>query len=321
MPGDARARRRRWGDPAPPLLTLALAAILAAAPAQQDTARLVVRVGDVTVVAWPGMEDLAIGLAEEADRPALWPGLGRRTAGPIRLIVVPDGAALAEVTGGRAPAWGAGIAVPGARTIALRADAGDITRTLRHEIAHLVLDGAVAVRRPLWFDEGYAAWAAGEFGRIDALALNFAVVRGRVPDLPSLDRALRGSAGEADAAYALAATAVIELAARNPTNSLEPLLTRLADGIPFDEAVLATTGLTLGRFEIEWRRSVRRRYGLLAWTAAGGLWLVVAVVVLVAARVRRHADAPRREALDIGWELPPEEENDPDDLDPTRGHV
>lgn len=278
------------------------------------------RVGDVTVVAWPGMEDLAIGLAEEADRPALWPGLGRRTAGPIRLIVVPDGSGFAELTGGRAPSWGAGIAVPGARTIMLRADAADITRTLRHEIAHLVLDGAVRSRRPLWFDEGYATWAAGEFGRIDALALNLAVVRGRVPELPELDRALRGSASEADAAYALAATAVIELAARNPTNSIEPLLSRLATGTAFNEAVLATTGLTVGRFEIEWRRTVRRRYGLLAWTAAGGLWLIVAVVVLVAARVRRHTDAPRREALNEGWELP-RDDDAPDELDPTRGQV
>ena len=94
--------------------------------------------------------------------------------------------------------------------------------------------------------------------------------------------------------------------------------------------MLATTGLTLGRFEIEWRRAVRRRYGLLAWTAAGGLWIIVAVVVLIAARVRRHTDAPRREALDHGWELPPDENGSPidspaadtpDDLDHTRGQV
>lgn len=276
-------------------------------------------VGEVTAVSWPGLEDLAAGLAEQAGRPAPWPGLGRRAVGPLRLIVVPDADALAELTRGRAPGWGVGVALLGARTIVVRADGGDVSRTLRHELAHIVLDDAIRSRRPLWFDEGYATWAAGEFGRIDALALNLAVVRGRVPEFPGLNAALRGTAGDADAAYALAATAVIELANRNPTRSLEPLLTRLRDGMPFDEAVLATTGLTLGRYEIEWRRTIRRRYGVLAWTAAGGLWLIVAVVVLVAARVRRHTDAPRREALDEGWELPPEE---PDaDLDPTRGQV
>ncbi len=278
------------------------------------------QVGDVTAVAWPGLENLAAGLAEQADRPAAWPGLGRRSAGPLRLIIVPDADAFATLTRRRAPAWGAGVALPDARTILLRADAGDVVRTLRHELAHLVLDQAVRSRRPLWFDEGYATWAAGEFDRIDALALNLAVVRGRVPDLPALNRSLRGPPGEADAAYALAATAVLELARRHPEGSIEPLLARLADGEPFDSAVVMTTGLTPGRFEHEWRRSVRRRYGLLAWTAAGGLWLIVALVVLAAARARRVADAPRRAALNEGWTIP---DDDPEggDLDHTGGQV
>ena len=113
---------------------------------------------------------------------------------------------------------------------------------------------------------------------------------------------------------------MIELARRHPEGSIEPLLTRLAGGEPFGDAVLATTGLTLGRFEIEWRRTIRRRYGLLAWTAAGGMWVIVALVVIAAARARRRADAPRREALNEGWELPPDDPVE-DDLDHTRGQV
>ena len=53
------------------------------------------------------------------------------------------------------------------------------------------------------------------------LELNLAVVRGAVPDLRALDGALRGSATTADAAYALAVSAVIELARRNPSGSLD----------------------------------------------------------------------------------------------------
>ena len=90
----------------------------------------------------------------------------------------------------------------------LRADLDDVYRTLRHELAHLALHEAIDVRVPLWFDEGYAAWAAGEWERLGGLELNLAVVRGAVPDLPGLDGALRGSASTADAAYALAASAV-----------------------------------------------------------------------------------------------------------------
>jgi hypothetical protein len=275
-----------------------------------------VQVGRVTAVAWAAQQAVAIDLARVADRPAEWPGLGVRDPGPLRLIVVPDAHLLDSLTAGRAPPWGAAIAVPGARTILLRADEGDLVRTLRHELAHLALHEAVAVRVPLWFDEGYAAWAAGEWDRLGTLELNLTVVRGAVPTLTGLDGALRGSASSADAAYALAVSAVAELARRNPTGTLTPLLRRLESGEDFDAAVLATTGLAVGRFEQEWQRTIRRRYTLGNWLIAGGGWLIVALLVAVQVWRRRRIDRVRRAALDDGWNVEPETEQGPE-LDPT----
>jgi hypothetical protein len=277
----------------------------------------VVRVGQVTAVAWPGQRSLAIDLARRAGSPTEWPGLGRRTPGPLHLIVVPDGRRLDSLTTGRAPAWGAGIALPGSRTILLRADREDLYGTLRHELAHLALHHAVKGRVPLWFDEGYASWAAGEWNRLGVLDLNLAVVRGAVPDLRSLDGALRGSATTADAAYALAVSAVTELARRNPSGSLTPLLQRLESGEDFDAAVLATTGLTMSQFDTEWRRTTRRRYSLATWLLAGGGWGVLAFSMWALVRIRRRADQPRRAALDEGWEILPEPTETPE-LDRTQ---
>jgi len=276
-----------------------------------------VQVGRVTAVAWPAQRTIAADLAAVADRPAEWPGLGRRDPGPLRLIVVPDGRLLDSLTAGRAPSWGAAVALPGARTILLRADQGDLVRTLRHELAHLALHQAVPVRLPLWFDEGYAAWAAGEWDRFGGLELNLSVVRGAIPTLTGLDGALRGSASSADAAYALAVSAVTELARRNPTGTLTPLLDHLRAGEDFEAAVLATTGLNLSRFEQLWQQQVRRRYTLGNWLVAGGGWLVMAVLVLVLVRRRRRVDRGRRAALDDGWDVEPETEEGPE-LDPTR---
>ena len=136
----------------------------------------------MTAVAWPKQMSLAIELARVAGRPVEWPGLGTVSPGPIRLIVVPDSRRLDSLTSGRAPSWGAAIAVPDAHTILLRADAGDLLQTLRHELAHLALHQRVRVRVPLWFDEGYAGWAAGEWERLGSLELNLSVARGAVPD-------------------------------------------------------------------------------------------------------------------------------------------
>jgi hypothetical protein len=260
---------------------------------------------------------LAISLAEQADRPAEWPGFGRLASGPLRLVVVPDSRRLDSLTLGRAPRWGAAVALPALRTIVIRADGENLPRTLRHELAHLALHEQVNVRVPLWFDEGYAAWAAGEWERLGSLELNLAVARGALPGLRQLDGALRGTETSADAAYALAASAVTELARRNPSGSLAPLLRQLHQGTSFDAAVLSTTGLSVDRFEEEWQRSVRRRYGLATWLLAGGGWALVAIAVLGLVHFRRRADRPRRAALDEGWEIEPEP-LDGNELDPTR---
>jgi len=275
-----------------------------------------ITVGQVTVVAWPAQAALAVDLGREAGRSVDWPGLGRSIPGAIRLIIVPDGRRLDSLTNGRAPHWGAAIALPENRTILLRADQGDLIRTLRHELAHLALHEQVPVRVPLWFDEGYAAWAAGEWDRFRALELNVAVARGSIPTFTALDGALRSSASTAEVAYALAVSAVAELARRNPSGTLRPLLARLRGGADFDAAVVASTGLSLDRFEGEWRRVIKRRYSLGAWLVAGGGWGVLALILWGLVRLRHRSDRTRRDALDHGWNVAPEDTNGTE-LDPT----
>lgn len=258
----------------------------------------------MTVIAPPEREALGVALAERAERPLVWPGLGRQAPPPFTLMIVDDSATLARLTRGRAPGWGAGVALPGARTILLRADLPDIDQTLRHEIGHLVLRAAVRGRIPLWFEEGYAGWGSGEFSRIASLELNLAVAAGQLPSFEELDRMLRGSANSANLAYALAASAVAEIARRPPPGGLDPLLHRLREGEEFGAALEASTGLSLDRFEETWQGSLRHRYSLLTWLVAGGMWSLLAFGLGGLLWYRRRRDRPRRAALDQGWVIP-----------------
>jgi hypothetical protein len=269
-----------------------------------------VQVGQVTAIAADRDVDLAVALAERADRSQQWLGLGRRSPGPLALVLVRGGPAFDSIARGRVPSWGAGLAIPGARLVVVRADEDDPFRVLRHELAHLVLHQAVRGRVPLWFDEGYAALAAGEIDRFDALRLNLSVARGKVPSLDELNAGLRDAAATAEVSYALAASAVAFLARKHPTGTLDPLLAALARGVTFDTAVAITTGLTPGRLELAWRNDVKRRHNLGVWLIAGGMWGVIGGGFILAAVLRRRRDRPRREALDQGWIVesdPPEE--------------
>src|SRR5512147_2023200 len=190
------------------------------------------RVGSVTIIASAAQQQFATALAREAQKPVDWPALGRRIPAPFTLVLAPDSASLARMTRGQAPGWGAGVTYPESRTIILRADLPDVPQTLRHELAHLVLRERVQGRLPLWFEEGVAAW--------------------RVPPLSALDAMLRSSPSSADIAYALAQSAVAEIGRHGPPGGLERLLGRLEAGVPFDSAMVVSTGLTVDRFEETW---------------------------------------------------------------------
>lgn len=264
--------------------------------------------GDVRVVAPSELQAAALTMADLAAEPRHWLGLGEVDVTPLTLVVVADADGFERWSQGRVPRWGAGLTVPARRLIVIRFDAGTPLKTLRHELAHLAFHSRVPVRVPLWFSEGYAAVAAGEHGRLDALQLNFAVAIGRVPGLRELDGALRGTSGDAGAAYALAADAVNEVARRHPGGSLKPLLDRLSDGEDFGLALEASTGLDVDGFDERWQQAVRKRYNLGIWAITGGAWGVIALLLVFLSAIRRHQDAPRRAALDDGWVIPDESE-------------
>jgi len=264
----------------------------------------VVRVGDVQAVYWPGDELVATALAEYAERARPWPGLPPLEPFPITLIVTRSAARFDSVTRARLPTWTGAAAFPRSNTIVLKVDGGDPFPTLRHELAHLML-AHHAGRLPLWFAEGYAALAAGEWQRLDGLTVNWALVTGRPPSFAALDRELRAGPSHARAAYALATTAVVYLERIGGERGLEPLIGRLADAPDFETAVRQTHLITLADLEAGWHADLRRRYGwLLLGTSLSLFWGVTALAVGLVWWRRRRRDRVRRAQLDVGWDVP-----------------
>ena len=274
-------------------------------------------VGRVTAVAWPGQQALATALAEAAARTPPFPGIGSLPDHPFTVILAPTRARFDSLTRGRLPGWSVGMAAPARGVIVLlSAQPFDRLRgTLRHELAHLALHWRLGGRDPpLWFDEGYATLASGEWDRLDALRVNWALARGVRPGLDDVDQALRSDEAGAEAAYALATTAVLLLQRWGQDRGLAPLIDALATAPTFDAAVRATYHVTEGDFETRWERDLDSRYGLLLWAESVGLfWTVLAVLLVLVVRARRRRDAERRARLDEGWVVP--EDADADEPD------
>ena len=205
-----------------------------------------------------------------------------------------------SLTNERLPDWGVGAALLDSNLIVLRLD-GDVRSILRHEMAHLALHSVVK-RVPLWFHEGYAARSAGEWGRLGALRINWALMTGNAPSFGRVSQDIRSGPGHAKLAYALATAAMLYLERMGGDRGLEPLMANLAATQDLDAALRITHLVTLGQLELLWQKDLRRRYG---WGVTIGsltvFWTLVAVVLLSLWGRRRRRNAQRRANLDQNW--------------------
>lgn len=268
--------------------------------------------GELRVVYWPGQRGRAERLLRAAGAPLPLPGLQRSTrltAGTI--VLVPTPAVWDSLTGGAAPAWAAGIAIPARRTILLpgyarRGGSGDVVLTLRHELAHLALHAALPAPIPRWFDEGYATWVSGEWDESSGWQLRLAFLLGRAPPLDSLTLQWPREAGRARTAYLLSAGAVRHLAERGGEHGFTHLLAAWQRQGSLGAALRSTYGMTLGQFEKEWRTVMRRRYGwLLLLSQWGVIWGVLAPLVVWLAWWQRRRRRQRLAVLEREYRMLP----------------
>lgn len=248
---------------------------------------------------------LAASLAESAVGTDTFPGLPRPQV-RVQVWVAPDDAMFRRWAGDGAPEWGAAFAFPVERRIVLHGHrggkGGDALAVLRHELAHLALHEALGDLPPRWFDEGYASYAAGEWGRDDILATNFAlaIAFGRLPTLATLDSSFLGGTTGAQAAYALSFRAVAEMAALDGQRGLSLFFAYWRRDGSLEKAVRQAFGLTLGGFEQRWQDATRRRYGGLALVtdvSAGAILLGLMVGPLWL--VRRQRNRRKLEAMRV----------------------
>jgi hypothetical protein len=303
------------------ILGAIVTALALAAPAQDS-----IPAGPATLHFWPGQEALAERLARRvAEAPPL-PALPDDVLhlGPITIYLAPDPARWDSLTGGAVPHWGAGVADPYAGVIVLptygwgRRPLHTVHQTLRHELAHVGLQRYLgSARTPRWFTEGYAQWAAGQWDQESAWRLRLALASRRAPPLDSLTLDWPADAAEARIAYLLSASALAYLVDRSGEHGLRVFLDRWRAEQDFEGAFRAVYGRTLGQFEEDWRRHVRRTYG---WGVLLGhslfFWGIAAIVLLVLFAVRRKRDRERLDRLRAAeipddpayWHLPLEDD-------------
>ena len=282
----------------------ALAVMLLAAPAHaQDGPERLDR-GRFTFTFFAQDRQLATSLAQHAVSTDTFPGLPRPSQ-RLTIAIAPDERRFRDWAGS-APEWGSAVAFPDARRVVLQgrragSDAGDPLQVLRHELAHMALHEFQGDLPPRWFDEGYASFAAGEWGRAEVLSTNIALALRGMPTLDELEESFEGGSTAAQSAYALAYRAVAEMAQLDQQHGLTLFLRYWRTERSFERAMRSAYSITSSEFERRWRSRTRLQYGMLALLGnitIGTLMLLLVLAPLYVMRRRRDRErlARMREA-------------------------
>lgn len=239
--------------------------------AQDPAGTSVIGAGRFTVVHFPTESRLAGALLQAAIERDSFPGLPT-LSDQVRIQLAPDDRTFREWAGTGAPDWGGAFAFPAERLVVMQgrnagADAGNPLVTLRHELAHLALAEVLRGQVPRWFDEGYASYAAGEWGREEVLTTSVGLIWRGLPTLAGLDSGFDAGSERAQRTYALAHRAVAELATIDRERGLALFFEYWETEGSFERALRAAYGMTSADFERHWRSRVRRQYGALALAA------------------------------------------------------
>jgi hypothetical protein len=266
------------------------------------------------VVFWPEHRGRAERVIRTVESRPVLPGIPPEYPRRAVLFLAPDEARWVALTGGRAPHWGAGVAIPRYHRIVLPVfqtpwdGFQSESRTVRHEWAHLGLhDYLSGLRIPRWFDEGYAQWSSGGWNVQEAWRLRLILAGGRAPPLDSLSLVWPSDRASAEVAYLLSATAVEYLVRESGTRGIEVFLERWRETRNFEDSFRRTFGVTTGTFERQWLEYVKGRYGFILILAQSTLfWLGLGIALLVLFRIRRRRDRERMARLRAseGPELP-----------------
>jgi hypothetical protein len=258
------------------------------------------------VVEFPSsIRDRAQALARDAEefRARLAADLGQPVLDHalVRIARNPEQMAQLAPEGSPPFVYASGMAYPSLHLILLTMlapdtwEAPDLAEVLRHELAHMALDQAVAGHHvPRWFDEGLAIHESGELFTKRLRVLWDATVSRRLLPLSDLDRSFPPEGAEVSVAYAESADVVRFLMKDDDRARFGSLVQRVRSGVPFERAMEDAYDTDLRKLEFEWREDAGHRFGLVPLLTGGGaLWSLIAGLAL-AAWVKRRRRARRK---------------------------
>ena len=222
---------------------------------------------------------------------------------PIRVVLMLEQSATARDT----PEWVAGFADSAHDLVVLFPSRigsypyGSLEGVVYHEVAHILINRAADGRPvPRWFNEGLASAAERSWGLGDRSRFTWELLVGGALTATQLETLFGQGRREVTRAYVLSEALVRDILQRHGPLTAARILRQMGDGVSFEAALYATTGLTVSEHVgLFWdRHAVWKRWITLAGHPFA-LWSFATFLALVAIWRHRRRRSERRQQ----WEM------------------
>lgn len=216
--------------------------------------------------------DRVIGLVTTA-RPRLTALLGVEPPDTVLIHVASSLEEFQTYTDRAIPDWSDGYAVPDLNLIVLQSPrlSGSLERleeVTTHELAHVTLHSTMrSAGVPRWLDEGFAMYAARQWGLLDRTRLIAAVFTDGLVPLGAINAVNTFPNWKAELTYQESALTIQYILDRYGYQGLHELLNRLRLTGSINEACRDAFGISIGQFEQDWLVYMQKTYG---WRALPG---------------------------------------------------
>ena len=240
--------------------------------------------------------------------------LAGRHLDSVTVVIAPSDYEYRRLSGGGIPEWGVAFAVPDMDMVILRSPRlvnrwiEDPHAVLNHELSHVFLDRQLRPARiPRWFQEGYAVYCADMWGMDDMFEASLALAIGAFMPLDDLADDFPASEARARRAYLQSYTVVSYMFSNWDSVQLALLFDRWRETGDLDSALRRSVGLTLAKFEQNWRDWVGLRYGWLRLIGSATLlWIIAAglfIIVFVNRRLRYHHELEKMRRIEARYRI------------------
>ena len=184
----------------------------------------------------------------------------------IQILICPDRRFFNQITFGTLPKWIEGLADVHSNTMIIKSPrwdrtAHDFSRTLIHELTHLLFHQAVNGKPiPRWLDEGIAIFYSKEKEWATATQISKALLTRSIIPLNDIDKVLNFHREKAKLAYQESYTAVQYMLEMYDIYAIQGIIDGIRTGKNWDEIFINSTGSSFQVFEKEWYNHINEKY-------------------------------------------------------------